>query len=137
MRVEAVHERAVKVEDGRARRMEGHSANLPRTHGYDPDMRTTSNARAALLLAALAVVSALPGCKPMNPRPAVAPPPQEADAPQTANRDPSKDPAPGDPEWKSSSALGKSRDAAVRTKAAVDAYQQEVARQADDVFKNR
>ena len=78
MRVEAVHERAVKVEDRRARRMEGHSANLPRTHGYDSAMRTPSNARAALLLAALAVVSALPGCKPMNPRPAVAPPPQEA-----------------------------------------------------------
>jgi hypothetical protein len=40
-------------------------------------MRTTSTARAALLLSALALVGALPGCKPMNPRPAVAPPPQE------------------------------------------------------------
>ena len=99
-------------------------------------MRTTSTARAALLFSALALVGALPGCKPMNPRPAVAPPPQEAEAPQTANRDPSKDPAPGDPEWKSSSSLGKARDAAARTKAAVDAYQQEVARQADEVFKN-
>jgi len=99
-------------------------------------MRTTSNDRAALLLAALALVGILPGCKPMNPRPAVAPPLQEADAPQTAKRDPSKDPAPGDPEWKSSSTLGKARDAGARTKAAVDAYQQEVARQADEVFKN-
>ena len=99
-------------------------------------MRIASTARAALLLSVLALVGALPGCKPMNPRPAVAPPPQEAEAPQTANRDSSKDPAPGDPEWKSSSALGKARDAGARTKAAVDAYQQEVARQADEVFKN-
>ena len=136
MRVETVHQGSVQVEDGRTRRMEGHSANLPRTHGYDPTMRTTSNDRAALLIAALALVGILPGCKPMNPRPAVAPPPQEADAPQTAKRDPSKDPAPGDPEWKSSSTLGKARDAGARTKAAVDAYQQEVARQADEVFKN-
>ena len=99
-------------------------------------MRSASADRAALLLAGCALVGFVPGCKPMNPRPAVAPPPEQADVPQTAKRDPSKDPAPGDPEWKSSSALGKARDSAVRTKAAADAYQQEVARQADEVFKN-
>lgn len=85
--------------------------------------------------AALAAVLALGGCKPMNPRPANAPPPQQ-DAQRADGRDPSKDPAPGDPGWQSGSALGKARDAAVRTRERVNAYQQEVARQADDVFKN-
>ena len=55
----------------------------------------------------------------------------------TANRDPATDPTPGDPNWESGSALGKARDAAVRTKAQSDAYQKEVSKQADEVFKNR
>ena len=89
------------------------------------------------LLVILAACTTLVACKPMTPRPAVATPPQqEADPAATANRDPSKDPTPGDPNWESGSALGKARDAAVRTKAKVDAYQQEVAKQADEVFKN-
>lgn len=90
----------------------------------------------ALIPAALGALLALSACKPMNPRPASAPPPQPQDAAQAAGRDPSKDPAPGDSDWKSSSALGKARDAAVRTRDRVNAYQEEVGRQADEVFKN-
>ena len=95
------------------------------------------SARHAALLVVLAACAAAAGCKPMKPRPAQAVPSQEPTPVAEGKRDPSKDPQPGDPEWKSSSALGKARDAAVRSKQQVDAYQQEVSRQADEVFKNR
>ena len=75
------------------------------------------------------------GCKPVKPRPPMPVPSQEAEPPKEEKRDPSKDPSAGDPEWKSSSALGKARDSAVQLKVKVDAYQQEVAKQADEVFK--
>ena len=82
--------------------------------------------------ATLCAAAALAGCKPMSPRPAAAPPP-----PQPVAQDPKSDPGIMQiPEGGSSSALGKARDAAVRTKGRIQQYQDEVAKQADDVFKN-
>ena len=98
-----------------------------------PAMKNAST----VLLVILAGCSTLVACKPMTPRPAVATPAQQEPTPAaTANRDPATDPTPGDPNWESGSALGKARDAAVRTKAKSDAYQKEVSKQADEVFKN-
>jgi hypothetical protein len=91
---------------------------------------------AILAVAAIAAGLALPACKPMKPRQPQAVPSQEPDPPKEQKRDPSKDPSAGDPEWKSSSALGKARDSAVRLKVKVDEYEKEVSRQADEVFKN-
>jgi hypothetical protein len=70
------------------------------------------------------------GCEDMKPRTANSVPAPEQKAAQADNHA-----SPGDVDWNSSSSLGKARDAAVRTKAKVDEYQQEVAKQADDVFK--
>ncbi len=82
----------------------------------------------AAALAAAAVILAFSGCKPMKPRPASAPAPEPAPAaPQQSA---------GDDKYQSKSHLGKARDAAERTKDRIDAYQQEVSKQADDVFKN-
>ena len=82
----------------------------------------------AAALAASAAILASGGCKPMKPRPAVAPAPEPAPAaPQQST---------GDDKYQSKSYLGKARDAAERTKDRIDAYQQEVSKQADDVFKN-
>lgn len=83
--------------------------------------------------ATLCAAAALVGCKPMNPRPAAAPAPPTEPAARQATSDPGimRVPAGG-----SKSALGKARDAAVRTKERVQQYQDEVARQADEVFKN-
>jgi hypothetical protein len=82
--------------------------------------------------ATLCAAAALAGCKPMSPRPAAAPPP-----PQPVAQDPKSDPGIMQiPEGGSNSALGKARDAAVRTKGRIQQYQDEVAKQADDVFKN-
>jgi hypothetical protein len=109
-----------------------------RSH-YDPAMRPMNRRlpgpNAILALAALAACIALPACKPMKPRPPQPVPSQEPDAPKEEKRDPSKDPSAGDPEWKSSSSLGKARDSAVRLKVKVDEYEQEVSKQADEVFK--
>jgi hypothetical protein len=82
----------------------------------------------ALAAVLAASVLALPACKPMKPRPAAAPAPEPAPAPQQQ--------ASGDDKSQSKSHLGKARDAAERTKDRIDAYQQEVSKQADDVFKN-
>ena len=103
---------------------------------YDRAMRTRIAATPAALaaLAVGALVLAASGCKPMNPRPAQAKPAEEPT--DVASKRDGSHPSPGDPEWESSSSLGKARDAAVRVKAKVDAYQQEVSRQADEVFKN-
>jgi hypothetical protein len=82
--------------------------------------------------ATLCAAAALAECKPMSPRPAAAPPP-----PQPVAQDPKTDPGIMQiPEGGSNSALGKARDAAVRTKGRSQQYQDEVAKQADDVFKN-
>jgi hypothetical protein len=82
--------------------------------------------------ATLGAAAALAGCKPMSPRPAAAPPP-----PQPVAQDPKTDPGIMQiPEGGSNSALGKARDAAVRTKGRIQQYQDEVAKQADEVFKN-
>jgi hypothetical protein len=82
--------------------------------------------------ATLCAAAALAGCKPMSPRPAAAPPP-----PQPVAQDPKTDPGIMQiPEGGSNSTLGKARDAAVRTKGRIQQYQDEVAKQADDVFKN-
>ena len=70
------------------------------------------------------------GCEDMKPRTATAVPAPQQETAQADNHA-----SPGDVNWNSSSALGKARDAAVRTKAKVDEYQQEVAKQADEVFK--
>jgi hypothetical protein len=83
--------------------------------------------------ATLCAAAALAGCKPMSPRPAAAPPPP----PQPVAQDPKSDPGIMQiPEGGSNSALGKARDAAVRTKGRIQQYQDEVAKQADEVFKN-
>lgn len=84
--------------------------------------------------ALLSCVAALAACKPMNPRPAAAPPPQPAQ-PVAQDRT-SNGGIMQIPEGGSNSALGKARDAAVRTRDRVNQYQDEVAKQADDVFKN-
>jgi hypothetical protein len=70
------------------------------------------------------------GCEDMKPRTANSVPAPQQETAQADNHA-----SPGDVNWNSSSSLGKARDAAVRTKAKVDAYQEEVAKQADDVFK--
>lgn len=88
------------------------------------------SAPAATVILALAAVA---GCKPMKPRPATAPPPQEPAA-ETAKA-PTADDSP-DSRYQSKSTLGKARDAALRTRDQMDAYQQGVAKQADEVFKN-
>jgi hypothetical protein len=98
-------------------------------HGMAHDLRI---AIAAPLLLALA---ALPGCKPMKPRPAAAPPAQPA-APAPADAQAQGEADPLDSKYQSKSTLGKARDAALRTRDRMDAYQQDVAKQADDVFKN-
>ena len=85
------------------------------------------------LLSAAAIAFSAAGCKPMKPRPPQ-PTPAEQPTETAGKRDPSH-PTPGDPEWESSSSLGKARDAAVRVKAKADAYQEEVSKQADEVFK--
>jgi hypothetical protein len=86
-----------------------------------------------LAAATLCAAAALTGCKPMSPRPAAAPAP----APAPVAQQPASDPGIMQiPEGGSKSALGKARDAAVRTKERVQQYQDEVARQADEVFKN-
>lgn len=82
------------------------------------------------------IVPALPillafGCDDMKPRTATAVPAPQQEAAQADNRA-----SPGDVNWNSGSSLGKARDSAVRVKAKVDAYQEEVAKQADEVFKN-
>ncbi len=69
----------------------------------------------------------------MAPRPAAAPKPP----PQPVVQDRKTDEGIMQiPEGGSKSALGKARDAAVRTKERVQQYQDEVAQQADEVFKN-
>lgn len=83
--------------------------------------------------ATLCAAAALQGCKPMSPRPAAAPPPP----PQPVAQDSTPDGGIMQiPEGGSKSSLGKARDAAVRTKERIQQYQDEVARQADEVFKN-
>ena len=84
----------------------------------------------AALIVTLAVASAA-GCKPMKPRPAVAPP---LEPPAAAKAEAPEDGP--DSGYRSTSSLGKARDAALRTRDRMDAYQREVAKQADDVFKN-
>lgn len=89
--------------------------------------------RATLAAPLVLALAALPGCKPMKPRPATAPPPQDPAA-ETATA-PAADDSP-DSRYQSKSTLGKARDAALRTRDRMDAYQREVAKQADEVFKN-
>lgn len=133
MRVKAVHQGAVEIKDGCTLLRLCHMVTVPPTRTM-PRMKNEST---ALLVIFAACSTMLVGCKPMAPRPAVATPAQqEAEPAATAKRDPAKDPTPGDPNWESGSALGKARDAAVRTKVKVDAYQKEVSKQADEVFKN-
>jgi hypothetical protein len=105
----------------------GHEAarNIPR---MEPADRPT---RLATLLLAGALAAA--ACKPMKPRPATAPPPQ-AEAPADTARS-GGDADPIDSKYQSSSTLGKARDAALRARDRMDAYQQDVAKQADEVFK--
>ena len=87
--------------------------------------------RIAIAAPLLLALAALPGCKPMKPRQATATPEPPAPAPAQAS-----EPDPLDSRYQSKSTLGKARDAALRTRDKVDAYQQEVAKQADEVFKN-
>jgi hypothetical protein len=132
MRVKAIHKCSVKIKDGCKWLRLGHMVTVPPVR----TMQSMKNA-STVLLVIFAGSSTLMACKPMTPRPAVAAPAQQEAAPAaTANRDPATDPTPGDPNWESGSALGKARDAAVRTKVKVDAYQKEVSKQADEVFKN-
>ena len=86
---------------------------------------------AGLLLAAS--VAAASACKPMKPRPATATPPQPEQPAQGARSTGDSDPI--DSKYQSSSTLGKARDAALRARDRMDAYQQDVAKQADEVFK--
>jgi len=86
-----------------------------------------------IIVLSVAAAAAGAGCKPMNPRPAAAPPappPEQRATGSTGNA--VTDAPPGG----SSSALGKARDAALRTKSAYEKYQEDVAKQADDVFRN-
>ena len=132
MRVKAIHKCSVKIKDGCKWLRLCHTVTVPPVRTMQP-MKNAST----VLLVIFAGSSTLMACKPMTPRPAVAAPAQQEAAPAaTANRDPATDPTPGDPNWESGSALGKARDAAVRTKAKSDAYQKEVSKQADEVFKN-
>ena len=88
---------------------------------------------AAALLAGAACLAACDDVKPRQPsaaRSTEAPP-----GPADAKRDPAKDPSPGDPGWKSSSALGKARDSAVQLKEKIAQHEEEVSKQADEVFK--
>ncbi len=108
------------------------------------DARTTVAPRHAAVprawLAVGALVAAtqlLAACGDMKPR-AEKPAPQPDPATATAgadSRDPSKDPTPGDPNWKSGSALGKARDSAVQLKEKIAQHEAEVSKQADEVFK--
>lgn len=82
---------------------------------------------AVALAAALATMLAGAGCKPMKPRPTPPPPPAPAE--------PAKSDAPTGPTERKSH-LGKAMDAAERTRDRVNAYQDEVSKQADEVFKN-
>ena len=82
----------------------------------------------ARLLALALPLALAAGCD-VRPRPAV------AKAPEPAAKDPAHEPQPGDVDYQSQSYLGKARDAAVRTKAKIDDYQEQVAKQADEVFK--
>lgn len=86
-----------------------------------PATRTAAALAGALLLAATGA------CKPMKPRPTPAPPPAPAE--------PAKTDAPTGPTERKSH-LGKAMDAAERTRDRINAYQDEVSKQADDVFKN-
>lgn len=95
---------------------------------------------AGALLAAGAVACAclcgcLGGCDDVKPRQPSAARSTEAPPPPPDKRDPTKDPSPGDPGWKSSSALGKARDSAVQLKEKIAQQQEEVSKQADEVFK--
>ena len=65
---------------------------------------------------------------PARPAQPAAPAPADAQAQGEAD--------PLDSKYQSKSTLGKARDAALRTRDRMDAYQQDVAKQADDVFKN-
>jgi len=86
-----------------------------------PAPRTVASIAGALLLAASGA------CKPMKPRPTPTPPPAPAE--------PAKTEAPTGPTERKSH-LGKSMDAAERTRDRINAYQDEVSKQADEVFKN-
>lgn len=84
---------------------------------------------------AVAVLLLAAGCGEMKPRPAEdLKPPPEAPPAERATRDPN---SPGASGHNSSSTLGKARDAAVRGVKAHDAHQEEVGRQADEVFKTK
>jgi hypothetical protein len=94
----------------------------------------TPTHRAALAAALLASLAAMPACKPMKPRPAAAP--QQQPAPAQAEAPAPRGDDPLDSKYRSTSTLGKARDAALRTRDKIDAYQQDVARQADEALKN-
>lgn len=83
---------------------------------------------ACLLLATLV------GCGEMKPRPAAD---SVSTTPPPAPTKPTADPNSPQHGHNSASTLGKARDAAVRGKEKADAYQQEVGRQADEVFKDK
>jgi len=93
----------------------------PLTRLQMPAPRTAAAIAGALLLAASGA------CKPMKPRPTPTPPPAPAE--------PAKTEAPTGPTERKSH-LGKSMDAAERTRDRINAYQDEVSKQADEVFKN-
>lgn len=86
-----------------------------------------SSSTAVILAAALTAMLAGAACKPMKPRPTPTPPPAPAE--------PAKPEATTGPTERKSH-LGKAMDAAERTRDRVNAYQDEVSKQADEVFKN-
>lgn len=112
---------------GAPRRIQAFPADEARNIRHMPPLRRAG-------LAAILALGLAGGCKPMKPRPANAPPPPPPAPAETAKAEGEADPL--DSKYQSKSTLGKARDAALRTRDRMDAYQQEVAKQADDVFKN-
>lgn len=92
-----------------------------------PHRLTMPATRTAAALAGALLVASGAACKPMKPRPTPTPPPAPAE--------PAKTDAPTGPTERKSH-LGKAMDAAERTRDRINAYQDEVSKQADDVFKN-
>ena len=109
--------RRIQAENRRQRRYDGSMAP-------EPTRRPGFPALAVSVVLALAATAA---CKPMKPRPTPPPPPAPAEPEK-------KEAATGPTERKSH--LGKAMDAAERTRDRVNAYQDEVSKQADEVFKN-
>jgi hypothetical protein len=90
----------------------------------------------AATVVALAAAACLVACDDVKPRqPSAARSTEAPPGPDGPPRDPTKDPSPGDPGWKSSSALGKARDSAVQLKEKIAQHEEEVSKQADEVFK--